>query len=413
MLRRRFINATRTNSAARIEELEEKLRECEAKVLSLTPLNTSTAAAKDAIPKSGSIEDLNEFIRAQFEREYDASRDEDGLNVGAQPDLFPCGKITLECLHADATNLDCFIHSFLIATCANFRAAKHAALANTKNQVAGMYKEFATHYRREMCVQIAETVYANPEFVPLGGKGTRYTLADLKSELLGESVPLPDDLVKCLCFYYNINVIIIGPGSSQGRMTRLIQGRATLENDKQNRYTEAYAISNKYGGHFEPCRIQGENRYLLTAGETQCIVKTYNGSRRNPMNVAGAVKPDTEWACPDCTFVNKESATECGACGKKKPVALAKPAENAKPLQIWACPDCTTENPDSAKKCEMCEKQNPDPRPLYTDFTDKTQYVPALIQWLRRHPEHIPGLKKKGGTRKRRSVKRKTKHYKK
>jgi hypothetical protein len=94
-------------------------------------------------------------------------------------------------------------------------------------------------------------------------------------------------------------------------------------------------------------------------------------------------------------------------------VALAKPAENAKPLQIWACPDCTTENPDSAKKCEMCEKQNPDPRPLYTDFTDKTQYVPALIQWLRRHPEHIPGLKKKGGTRKRRSVKRKTKHYKK
>ena len=327
-------------SAARITELEEELALCEAKLASLTQAEGS--ALQVHLPPSGTIEDLNEQIGTILDIRYTPAHHEDGLERGAKEDTFRCSEITLECLHADATNLDCFIHSFLIATCPNFRAGK---ISGRK------YREYATRYRTTVCTRIADIVYANPDFVPLGGKDTAYTVKDLQQELLTPGVPLPDDLVKCLCFYYNINMIIIGPGGrATARMSRLIQGHEDL-----HEYPPAYVISNKHGGHFEPCRIRGSHRYILLSEEVECIVTTYTGVRVNPMNLARPVQPaeieqnpkrmtSEEWECIQCTLHNPKSVEKCSMCEHRRP---------------WACLKCTLDNPNSVEKCKMCEGKRP------------------------------------------------------
>jgi len=352
---------------------------------------------------SARIEELNDMIGSQFGVKYDASQHEDGLEMGAQQDLFPCGRITLQCLHADAKNLDCFIHSFLIATCANFRAAKIS-------DPASGYLEFATHYRRDICKEIVDTVYANPHFVPLGGKATAYTAETLKQELLQPGAPLPDDLVKCLCFYYNINIVIIGPGGGQGRMARLVQGRETREEALRDTYKEAYVISNKYGGHFEPCRIQGENRYKLTAEETRCIVQTYNSSKSNPMmnpmNIARPVNPAAQpavlapgqWECLKCTFHNPSSATACELCGTERPkAALPATALPKAALPAAALPKAALPADGSM--------------PIRSPKMSQEEYIQALTDWFKLHPEETRQTlaAKKGGRRTQRA-RRKKKH---
>jgi len=378
----------KNNSQSRIHDLEARLQECEAKVLSLMPINGKTPAAAKPLPLLGNIAELNTMIGTLFKVRYDPTKHENGLELRADQDLFTCKApaITLECLHADATNLDCFIHSFLIATCPNFRAAKVTGVQDNG------YKKFATEYRTKTCTQIAELVYSNTNFVPLGGKSTTYTVSDLKRELLTENAPLPDDLVKCLCFYYNINIIIIGPGNSGGRMARLVQGHEQLQG-----YTEAYVISNKYGGHFEPCRVQAQNRYLLRENETECIVKTYNSFTGNPMHIGAPIPVPVP-----------VPAGNPFPAGNHFPARVPDP-DPATATTGWECPKCTYQNKDSNVNCEICGNPRPssDPKPIF-DPKNIEKFKKDLTAWLIRNPEQLPAkLNKKGGRRTLRSYKKK------
>jgi hypothetical protein len=239
--------------------------------------NKGHQAFDAAAPQNQTLEALNAMIGAELGATYDAAIEKNPvLRNGAERDIFICDafKFSLECLHADGTNSDCFIHSFLLATCKNFRAAKVAKKP---------YKAFATRFRKTMVpLIVAHVCSTNPDF-----KGKKHSLPNgreepletlLKRELATPSEFLDDALIRVICAYYKICIIVIGPGTP--RVSRLLYFSEAKE--VVDTYHPAYVISNKKGVHWEPVRISRTGPYLLDKDQAQCIVETYKGQPEDP-----------------------------------------------------------------------------------------------------------------------------------
>jgi len=247
--------------------LREKLKE----------FNTDKSAGEpprpaQSVAEKGSIEELNNAIGTVLGVAYTASIETSPSLKQNVTATLTCQNpaVTFECLHADGNNADCFIHSFLLVTCPNFRAAK---VANKE------YTGYATWYRNYTVPYIVNAVYAKNDFIPTNG-GNSSTKQREKNNILKDLVQpgrqLSDGLIKCMAYYYSINFILMGrAGVSENRLARLIEG------PDRNVENSTYMISNNSRkdayGHFEPMRVQGDSRYTLMPVEIQCILATYVG----------------------------------------------------------------------------------------------------------------------------------------
>jgi hypothetical protein len=237
---------------------------------------------------------LNTLIGEALGAEYKPENESNDLikngyprKIKPDPTIFKCEayNISLECLNADGKNSDCFVHSFLITTCPNFRAAK------IKDKE---YLTYATNFRRKTLPLIVDFVFKQGDFVP---ESEEFTEKNIKEELTTESELLSDDLIKVLCYYYNISIVVIGKGNP--RVAKVIYAKGK----EAGSYPSAYVISNAHDVHWEPVRVIEKNRYLLTGDEVECIVTTYSGAAPNSENKKekerafkgmDAIKPMTE-----------------------------------------------------------------------------------------------------------------------
>lgn len=265
-------------SARTLEDCEKENRMLREK---LTEFNTDKSAGQPPRPaqlvaEKGSIEELNNAIGRVLGVGYTASIETSPILKKNVTATLTCQNpaVTFECLHADGNNADCFIHSFLLVTCPNFRAAK---VANKE------YTEYATWYRTNTVVDIVKDVYAKNDFVPTNGGNSSMKQIE-KNNILDDLVKpgrqLSDGLIKCMAYYYSINFILMGrAGVSGNRLARLIEGPPT------NAENSVYMISNNSSkdgyGHFEPVRVQGDSRYILLPAEIQCILATYVGEGKH------------------------------------------------------------------------------------------------------------------------------------
>lgn len=247
-----------------------------------------------ANPDNRDIDKLNTLIGEDLGAEYKAENESNDLikngyprKIKPDPTIFKCEAydISLECLNADGKNSDCFVHSFLIITCPNFRAAK------IKDKE---YLKYATNFRTKTLPLIVDFVFKQGDFVP---ESDEFTEKNIKQELTTESALLSDDLIKVLCYYYNISIVVIGKGNP--RVAKVIYAKG----DQAGSYPSAYVVSNAHDVHWEPVRVIKENRYLLTDDEVECIVTTYSGAAPNSENTKekerafkgmDAIKPMTE-----------------------------------------------------------------------------------------------------------------------
>ena len=247
--------------------LREKLKE----------FNTDKSAGEpprpaQSVAEKGSIEELNNAIGNVLNVTYTASIETNSILKKNVTATLTCQNpaVTFECLHADGNNADCFIHSFLLVTCPNFRAAK---VLNKE------YTEYATWYRNNTVPDIVNAVYAKNDFIPTNG-GNSSTKQREKNNILQDLVQpgrqLSDGLIKCMAYYYSINFILMGrAGVSGNRLARLIEGPHT--NVENSTYMISNNSSNDAYGHYEPVRVRGDFRYILLPAEIQCILATYVG----------------------------------------------------------------------------------------------------------------------------------------
>ena len=225
-------------------------------------------AFNPADPKNRRLDTLNAKIGADLGAAYTAEVEENpliktGYPGKIQPDdtIFSCEAFgfSLECLNADGKNSDCFVHSFLLTTCPNFRAAKVKSTA---------YLTYATMFRTKILPVIVDFVFAQPDFVPIS---PQFDAKAIRADLLSASEFLSDDLIKAVCYYYDICMLVIGPGSP--RLSRVLYSSV----EKAGSYPEAYVISNAQGAHWEPVRMIETGAYLLEPEQVECIATTYNG----------------------------------------------------------------------------------------------------------------------------------------
>jgi hypothetical protein len=231
--------------------------------------SVSGAAFDPADPRNRRLAVLNAKIGADLDAEYTPEVEDSPLikmgypgKIKPNDTLFTCEAldIALESLNADGNNSDCFVHSFLLDTCPNLRAAK---VKSTR------YLDYVKTFRTRILPLIVDWVFKQPDFVP---ESPEFDAKAIQEDLLTASEFLSDDLIKAVCYYYDICMVIIGPGNP--RVSRVLYSSAA----KADSYPPAYVISNAHGTHWEPVRIIGTGQYLLEPDYVECIVKTYSGA---------------------------------------------------------------------------------------------------------------------------------------
>jgi hypothetical protein len=264
------------NKDAVIDTLITKIQECEKIALSLKSSMGPSIVAAPVAPASrkptefheglqdhpllsNKIDEVNDYIKGLLEsgdKEYtQKSGRKYECNVGGK-------NIVLECMRASGNNLDCFVHSFLTAVFPAFRSA----VASEWNKKGGSrkFEKFATLFRKSVIHPIVD--YSNKKGI-IGDKVAKDTL----TALLADNTELPDDLIPCLCYYYNIRILLFGSPSKYGN--KLPTARLIGEGQ------DIYAISNPDAHHFEPCRLQGTQDYTLTDEQSNCFTSKYIGSQ--------------------------------------------------------------------------------------------------------------------------------------
>lgn len=267
-----FVKEAKSSTRKNVSKTNTTRKESNSAKTPDAPLNAFDAAD----PKNRSLENLNTVIGKALAAEYKETDEASPLiKMGypgkIKPDsaVFECEAFgfALECLNADGKNSDCFIHSFLLDTCPNFRAAKVKSTA---------YLEYATSFRTKILPHIVDFVFAQPDFVP---ESPEFNAEAIKEDLGAASEFLSDDLIKAICYYYDICMVIIGPGNP--RVSRVMYPKG----EKAGTYPSAYVISNKQGVHWEPVRLIGTGQYLLEPDQVECIVTTYAGAEKDDENI--------------------------------------------------------------------------------------------------------------------------------
>jgi hypothetical protein len=271
----------------------------------------TAAPAPAAVPQeqfsrvnSSLIDQVNLGIQALLGEKYSANV-ERNIKLSPSQRTYPCGYFTLECLVASGQNLNCFLNSFFTVTCPAFRAAlvKQASYFSTTKMTTDQFSE---RYRSHYLLTIITSVAADPKY--MGRDATKESIRagdvieaererkpvrvrteeELKEivkkadtsiirsveVIKGDIKPsntrkdLSDDLIAFLCHYYTIRIVLFGqPDQKNGRSFARLIGRTG----------PVYAISNPGVGHFEPCRVKGDNRYILTPDELESITDFYGG----------------------------------------------------------------------------------------------------------------------------------------
>jgi hypothetical protein len=221
-------------------------------------------------------------------------------------------------MESSAQNYDCLIHSFLTATCDNFRRLPQ----HQKNV-------FANHFRRVAlpalpmirCFMARDRVGEINDRRESPTKGKPRPRAEMMMErILAPRGFLHETELHLLAAQFRVNIL------AATAETRLFQPitRDTL----QVLYGDTGCMNGlpafdrtvcifTSGGHFESVRKEGG--YNFTQGELarfpEIAQAAYN--KRAPNRAAASAQRATQWECPTCTFLNPNTAQVCGACGRK------------------------------------------------------------------------------------------------
>jgi hypothetical protein len=146
--------------------------------------------------------------------------------------------LVLKRLFASGNKLDCLIHSFLHATCPNFK------LLNQADK-----DEFSDKYRRRIFILIAK-------------QSNAYRLQNAREKAAIErrilSVgPLENLEITILCEYYHVKILVFE--IIVGAPSVVIYGLAPTDRDD----TPVYMIYNPGRGHFEPVRVGDSSNYTI------------------------------------------------------------------------------------------------------------------------------------------------------
>lgn len=232
-------------------------------------------------------------------------------------------------MESSARNYDCLIHSFLTATCDNFRR-----LPKEQKDV------FANHFRRVAlpalpmirCFMGRDTVKEvnDRERSPTRGKER------LRKDMMMERILAPrgflhETELHLLAAQFRVNILA---ATAETRLFQPITREALQVLYGDTRCMDGLPAFGRTvciytsGGHFES--VRKEEGYQFTLGELRAFPQisqtAYNA--RGPNRSAAAAKRATQWACATCTFLNPNTEKACEVCGTAKP-SKAEGGQNA------------------------------------------------------------------------------------
>ena len=220
-------------------------------------------------------------------------------------------------MESSARNYDCLIHSFLTATCDNFRR-----LPQEQKDV------FANHFRRVAlpALPMIRCFVANDRVREINDRERSPTHGQQRqrAEMMIERILAPQGFLHetelhLLAAQFRINIL------AATRETHLFQ--PITRDALQVLYGETHCMDElpafrktvciyTSGGHFES--VRKAEGYAFTAEELELFPQisqaAYNA--RAPNRAAAGSK---QWACAACSFLNPNAAKVCEMCGTAKP----------------------------------------------------------------------------------------------
>lgn len=305
-------------------------------------INGIVAHDLDLLEKLDDIKNVNEIIGRLYDL-GDASKttwivQDSGKDVTLATRGFGDSLDNWKVIYSSGNNLDCLFHSFLTATCANFRR-----LAQDDK------KEFANFFRRNVFLELPVVKAYKPD-----GDEQKGIFEEMKRRIRSEDF-LQDPEIYFLAAQFKFRIFSARSDRYIGNTFQKIYGdalRTTLGLDKiihngensRDRWPTICIFTN--GAHYESIRVS--DRYELTAAD---IERAEADNKKKG--------PPGGWECPVCHNKNPRLAIEC-SCGYKKPGAkAAAKAAPAKADPNWDCSLCTFKNPGNSKKCQICESSPP------------------------------------------------------
>lgn len=223
-------------------------------------------------------------------------------------------------MESSARNYDCLIHSFLTATCDNFRR-----LPQEQKDV------FANHFRRVAlpALPMIRCFMANDRVREVNDRerspthGKQRPRAEMMMErIVAERGFLHETELHLLSAQFRVNILAATAETrlfqpiTRDTLQVLYGDMRCMEGLPAFRRTVCIYTS---GGHFES--VRKAEGYEFTAGELggfpQIAQAAYNA--RAPKRAEASAKRATQWACPACTFLNPNTEKECEQCGTAKP----------------------------------------------------------------------------------------------
>lgn len=283
------------------------------------------ALEQRALQTLGTLEQVNGVIAQLYQhdmiQEATATREIGPLEGFGVPGLIK--------MESSARNYDCLIHSFLTATCDNFRR-----LPQEQKDV------FANHFRRValpalpmiQCFMQRDTVVEVNDRERSPTRGQERPRAQMMIErIVAERGFLHETELHLLAAQFRVNILA---ATAETHLFQPITREAlqvlygdTRCMDGLPAFRRTICIYTS-GGHFESVRKAGG--YEFTVGELERFPQNaqaaYNA--RAPKRAANAAKRATQWACSACTFLNPNTAKACEQCGTAKP-SKAEGGQNA------------------------------------------------------------------------------------
>jgi hypothetical protein len=274
-----------------------------------------------ALQTLGTLEQVNGAIAQLYQHEM-ITEAEATWEVGSLEGFGVHGLVRME---SAATNYDCLIHSFLTATCDNFRR-----LPKQEKNI------FANHFRRValpalpmiQCFMQRDTVIETNDRERSPTKGQKRPRKEMMMErILAPRGFLHETELHLLAAQFRVNIL------AATAETRLFQPitRDTLQvlygatgcMNGLPAFRKTVCIFTS-GGHFESVRKAEGYEFTVEElhGFPQIAQALYN--KRAPNRAAAAAQRATQWECPACTFLNPNKDQICAACGGPKPDRQSK-----------------------------------------------------------------------------------------
>jgi len=281
------------------------------------------ALEQKALETLETLKDVNGVIAQLYQHEMIAEA-EATWAVGA---LEGFGVPGLTKMESSGNNFDCLIHSFLTATCDNFRR-----LPQEEKNV------FANHFRRVALpalpmIQCFLKKDAVGEINDRRGSPTKGQVRS-RAGMMMERIMAPrgflhETELHLLAAQFEVNILA---ATAESHLFQPITREAlqvlygdTGCMDRLPPFRRTICIYTS-GGHFES--VRKAEGYYFTAGDLERFPEisqaAYNA--RAPKKAEASAK---QWACTACTFLNPNTAKACEQCGTAKP-SRAEGGQNAR-----------------------------------------------------------------------------------